>query len=113
MYRETIEHPIAIPEDIKEHLDLQSGGRPRADPTASSLPAGSRACSRSSGAFPPPNLSSHLSATNSWERGTAQRLLWERQDATAVAPARELARSGKTPLARVHAADGPRRTQAR
>ncbi len=25
MYRETIEHPFSIPEDIKRHLDLESG----------------------------------------------------------------------------------------
>ncbi len=102
MYRETIEHPIAIPDDIKEHLDLQSGDdrgriyrlvapgwKPRPFPKLSGLSS--------------VELVSHLGASNSWERETAQRLLWERQDMAAVAPARELARTGKTPLARVHA----------
>jgi putative heme-binding domain-containing protein len=102
MYRETIEHPISIPEDIKAFLDLSSGDdrgriyrlvapgwKPRPFPKL--------------GALASAELVPHLGATNSWERETAQRLLWERQDKSVVEAVRTMARSGKTPLGRVHA----------
>ncbi|WP_397568271.1 PVC-type heme-binding CxxCH protein [Schlesneria sp. T3-172] len=83
MYRETIEHPWSIPDDIKARLDLESGrdrGRiyrltpPNFKPT------------------PPPRLGQATTAElvaslenpNSWWRETAHRLLYERQDPAAV-----------------------------
>jgi putative membrane-bound dehydrogenase-like protein len=83
MYRETIEHPWSIPDDIKSHLDLESGrdrGRIyRLTPPNFRPP-------------PKPNLSqattaelvAHLANPNSWWRDTAQRLLIERHDPAAV-----------------------------
>lgn len=83
MYRETIEHPWSIPDDIKESLDLQSGrDRGRiyrlAPPGFSSTP------------FPVPGrmstaeLVSLLRHRRAWCRETAHRLLFERQDPAAV-----------------------------
>lgn len=52
----------------------------------------------------PQQLVRHLLAANSWWRDTAQRLLVERGDVSAVAPLRDLARTENSPaLARLHA----------
>src|SRR5581483_12495491 len=40
---------------------------------------------------------------NAWWRETAQRLLYQRQDRSAVAPLRRLAQESQSPLARMHA----------
>lgn len=102
MYRETIEHPWSIPDDILKRLDLLKGrerGRLyRLSPPGFKVPK-------------PPRLSKagtlELVATlenpNAWWRETAQRLLFERQDAQAVAPLRALAEKSASPLARLHA----------
>lgn len=102
MYRETIEHPWSIPDDIKARVDLESGndrGRiyrlapPNFQPTK------------------PPRLgdatTAELVATlenpNSWWRETAHRLIYERQDSAAVEPLRALLRMSDFPQARLHA----------
>jgi putative membrane-bound dehydrogenase-like protein len=102
MYREVVEHPWSIPEDIKNQLDLTSGqdrGRVwRLAPPGFKPP-------------PPPRLgqatTAELVATlenpNAWWRETAQRLLYQRQDKSAVEPLRKLTRESKSPLARMHA----------
>ena len=85
MHREVIEHPWSIPDEIKQHIDLNSGSdmgriyrivpergierkgqRPRLD----MAPTG--------------DLVKMLSHTNGWHRDTAQRLLYERQDKAAL-----------------------------
>lgn len=103
MYRETIEHPWSIPDDIKQHLDLESGrdrGRiyrleygdqPKSTPTprlgeASTL-----------------ELVQHLEHPDCWWRETAHRLLFERQDPAAVDPLLQLVQSSPSAQARVHA----------
>lgn len=102
MYRETIEHPWSIPDDIKRMLDLQSGrelGR-----IYRLAPQGFRY-------EPPPDLGAASTAElvealahrDSWRRETAHRLLYERQDGAAAAPLRELLRSHVWPVARLHA----------
>src|SRR5262249_37060408 len=102
MYRQTIQAPIGIPEEILKHLDLYAGndmGRIyRVVPEGFKQPA-------------PPRLSlaslEELVATlehpNGWHRDTAARLLYERNDrAAAPALARLLAES-KSSLGRLHA----------
>lgn len=102
MYRETIEHPASIPDDIKAFLHLESGfdkGRIY------------RLVSPNMQRITPPKLGSksavelvaELESLNSWNRETAQRLIWERQDKTAVEPLRKLVQSSSEPLARLHA----------
>lgn len=102
MYRETIEHPWSIPEDIKAALDLESGrdrGRlwrlsppnfqwqkPKYLATASTL-----------------ELVAQLENRNAWHRETAHRLIFERQDAAAVEPLRDLLKMSSEPLVRLHA----------
>jgi putative membrane-bound dehydrogenase-like protein len=102
MYREHIEHPWSIPDDIKAQLDLRSGSdRGRIYRLA---PPGFRA-------RPAPKLSEATTAElialldhpNAWHRDTAHRLLFERQDQAALEPLRALLRMAKTPLGRLHA----------
>src|SRR5262249_23762591 len=102
MYRETIEHPWSIPDDIKKFLDLESG-RDRGRIYRLSPPG-----------FVPPKpprlgrastleLVSQLENANAWWRETAQRLLCGRRDPAAVEPLRQLLHSSQMPSARLHA----------
>jgi putative membrane-bound dehydrogenase-like protein len=102
MYRETIEHPWSLPPQIKQYLDLNSGNdrgriyrlapdkfKPRRPPRFSD--AGTA------------NLVAALEHPNGWHRETASRLLFERQDKSAVAPLGTLLEKSQFPLARMHA----------
>lgn len=102
MYRENIEHPWSIPDDIHAAVDLESGrdrGRIwRLTPPYFKAPKPPRLGQATSA-----QLVATLENSNSWWRETAQRLLFERQD-LAVAPAlHKLAKNGRTPQARLHA----------
>ncbi|HET6878615.1 MAG TPA: PVC-type heme-binding CxxCH protein, partial [Pirellulales bacterium] len=102
MYRETIEHPWSIPDDIKAQLDLESGrdrGRIyRLAPDGFHVP-------------PPPRLGqatdrelvAQLENPNCWWRETAHRLLFERQSQHAVPPLQTMLAESENPLARLHA----------
>lgn len=118
MYREVIEHPWSIPDDIHSAVDLLRGrdkGRlwrlaPKggatvsvareADGQAGSLPHLPRPAPQLSSA-PTSDLVALLDHPNAWHRETAQRLLFERQDQTAIEPLREMVKSGKTPQGRI------------
>ena len=102
MYRETIEHPKSLPPEIKQHLDLTSG-RDRGRLY--------RLIPESYEYRPTPKLSTATSAElvallahpNSWHRETASRLLFERQDSTAIPLLKALLRESDQPLGRLHA----------
>ena len=102
MYRETIEHPWSIPDDIHAQLDLESGrerGRIyRLAPPGFKAPRLPRL-----GRAPTEELVATLANPSSWWRETAQRLLFERQDTAAVAPLRALVADSPSELARLHA----------
>lgn len=102
MYREVVEHPWSIPDDIKSHLDLASGrdrGRIwRLTPPNFQRPDPPRLGKATTG-----ELVSALENPNSWWRETAQRLLYQRQDKGGVGPLRTLSRESRSPLARMHA----------
>jgi putative membrane-bound dehydrogenase-like protein len=102
-YREVIETPLSLPDDIKKKLNLQTRGRGRIwriVPESYRRDARARpALSRATAA----ELVRRLADDNAWWRMTAQRLLVERQDQTAVPALRELARKAATGQARVHA----------
>jgi putative membrane-bound dehydrogenase-like protein len=95
MYRETIEHPWSIPDDIKGRLDLESGrdrGRIyRLTPPNFTPMARPRPGNASTG-----ELVAILEDPNSWWRDTAHRLIYERQDSSAVPLLRELLRKPVT-----------------
>ncbi len=104
MYREVIEHPWSLPEEIKKHLDLNSGndrGRIyRVVPTGTPWKRrGTVALGKATTA----ELVATLAHPNGWHRDTAARLLWERQDKAAVPLLASLVRDSAAPLARHHA----------
>ena len=102
VYRETIEHPFSIPEDIKKHLDLQSGDdKGRIYRFVS--PNMKRITPPKLGGKTAVELVAELESLNSWNRETAQRLIWERQDKSAVEPLIKLVQSSLEPLGRLHA----------
>lgn len=101
MSREVIE-AIHIPLDVVAQLDLTSGRdrgriyrlappgfRPKAPPQLGELTAA--------------ELVARLESKNGWTRDTAQRLLYQRQDKTAIEPSRRLLRKASLPQARLHA----------
>jgi putative membrane-bound dehydrogenase-like protein len=102
MYRETIEHPYSIPDDIKSHLDLQSGddrGR-----IYRLLPTGNnRLTFPKLGGLGTLDLVRQLESDNAWNRETAQRLLVERHDVAATSALERMAGDSSIPLARLHA----------
>ncbi len=87
-YREAIETPLSLPEDIKAQLNLESRGRGRIwriapkDFTVGKMP--------DLGGLMGKDLAAELVSANPWRRLTAQRLLVERQDKDAVGRVREL-----------------------
>jgi putative membrane-bound dehydrogenase-like protein len=102
MYRETIEHPWSIPDDIHAKLDLESGrdrGRIyRLAPPGFRAPKPPRLGSASTA-----ELVAALANPNGWWRDTAQRLLVERQDSAAAPALRALLNGSPVELARLHA----------
>ncbi|PYV15810.1 MAG: hypothetical protein DMG07_08960 [Acidobacteria bacterium] len=101
MYRFLIEAAEFMSPDIAKHLDFSAGfdkGRLyRIVPKGFEQPK-------------PPRLSKVATADlvplldhpNGWHRDTASRLLYQRQDRTAVLPLRKLAAGAKSPLGRMH-----------
>jgi len=89
-YRETIEHPASLPESIKKHLDLTSG-RDRGR-IYRIVPDGfqHRKAPRLGDATTA-ELVGSLAHPNAWHHETAARLLYERQDKTAVPLLNEMA----------------------
>lgn len=105
MYREVIEHPWSIPDELKKHLDLNSGhdrGRIwRIAPAGWRQPKDDLRCGRLAGAGTP-ELVRLLEHPNGWHRDTAQRMLYERRDPAAI-PLLEQVASGGRAMPRLHA----------
>ena len=83
-----------------------------ARPAASNVPGGTAAATtgpaprvapRDLAKIPTSQLVAYLEHPNAWQRETAARLLFERQDAAAVEPLRRVALDGRLPAARVQA----------
>ena len=104
MYRQVIEHPWSIPDEIKLHLDLNRGndrGRIyRIVPDAGVERIGQRV---NLADMSTPELVKTLGHSNGWHRDTAQRLLYERQDKGAMNALEEVVRTSSNPLATLHA----------
>jgi putative membrane-bound dehydrogenase-like protein len=106
MYRETIEHPWSIPDDIKKMVDLESGrdkGRIyRLIPPV--YQAGYPILKKPSlGSASIQELVKQLENPNSWWRETAHRLIFERQDKNAVPYLKDLIKSSHSDVGRLHA----------
>ncbi|MBW3541894.1 MAG: c-type cytochrome [Planctomycetes bacterium] len=102
MYRETIEHPVSIPEDIKAHLDLESGDD-RGRIYRIAPPDWKQSAPPKLGPMSSAELVAQLESPNSWSHETAQRLLWERQDRSVARALEQLVHTSSSPLARLHA----------
>lgn len=100
MYRETIEHPFSIPEDIKAKLDLESG-TDRGRVYRLTPPGGAKTDWKRPAECSTEELVALLASTNGWHRETAQRLLLERRDPTSHGPLRQMARRKDEPLAQM------------
>ena len=104
MYREIIEHPWSIPEEIKQHLDLNSGNdRGRIYRIVPADPAWQRRPLPALGRATTAALVATLAHPNGWHRDTASRLLYERQDKSAAPALAALVRESPSPFARHHA----------
>jgi putative membrane-bound dehydrogenase-like protein len=100
-YREAIETPLSLPEDIKQSLNLESRGRGR---LWRIVPEGTGPAPKPAlRQAPTGELVRYLDHANIWWRLTAQRLLIERQDKNAVGPLGKLAREAARPVGRAHA----------
>ena len=102
MYRETIEHPYSVPEDIKKFLRLESGDD-RGRIYRLVPPKWKRPEPVKLSAAGPGDLVRALESDNGWTRQTAHRLLWERGDRPTVPLLVETVRRSEQPLARAHA----------
>src|SRR6266446_2826846 len=102
MYRENIEHPWSIPDDIHAAVDLESG-RERGRIWRLTPPNFKPRKPPRLGHATTVELVAALENPNSWWRETAQRLLFERQDKSAVSALRKMVKRGQTPRARLHA----------
>jgi putative membrane-bound dehydrogenase-like protein len=100
-YREVIETPLSLPDDIKANLNIESRQRGR---IWRIVPEGAgRLRKPALGRESAEQLVEHLKDPNPWWRLTAQRLLVERRDRRAVPALRKLAREAMLPQARAHA----------
>lgn len=103
MYREVIEHPWSIPDEIKKFIDLNNGNnrgriyRIVPDKGAERIGQKVNLAGASTG-----ELVKTLGHQNGWHRDTAQRLLYERKDKAAV-PLLEKVLLGGNTLAKLHA----------
>lgn len=102
VYREVIEHPLSLPPEIKKHLDLTSG-RDRGR-IYRIVPNGfqHRKTPKLRDA-PTAELVGLLEHDNAWHRETAARLIFERQDDSAVPLLHRLAQESESPVGRMHA----------
>jgi putative membrane-bound dehydrogenase-like protein len=100
-YREVVEHPASLPPEIKKYLNLNSRGRGR---IYRIVPDGFKQRPLPQlGKASTAELVATLGHRNGWHRNTAARLLWQRQDRTAVKLLEKLAETATLPEGRMHA----------
>ena len=103
-YRKVIEHPEWTSREVYEARDIYDGNKLgriyRVTPSDGQMPPIPKLkLSQSSDE----ELAGYLEKPNIWWRRTAQRLLMDRKNEKAVEPLKQMAASGKSPLARLHA----------
>ena len=102
MYREVIEDPSAIPEDILEYIDYYSG-QDRGRIYRIVYRGWERGQAESLAGKTADELADALEHPNGWHRETAHRLLFERQHREISGRLKALAASSPSPSARLHA----------
>ena len=104
MYREVIEHPWSIPDEIKKHLDLNNGNERgriyRIEPDRADW---QRRASVDLSKASTADIVKTLEHPNGWHRDTAARLLYERQDKSAIPLLEKLVGESRSALAKLHA----------
>ncbi len=104
MYREYIETPESIPEEIKKGLNFWSGDdKGRIYRIKSKQPRKQRPLTVQLGKMTSAELVKLLEETNGWHRETAHRLLLERQDKSVAPLLTAMAVESKSPQARLNA----------
>jgi len=102
-YRQHIETPVSIPDDLKAEMDFMAGSEMgriyRLMPEKATYQRVEVDLKNATG----PQLVDYLSHKNGWYRSTAQRLLLERQDKSAVPALISLFSNSKDARARLHA----------
>ncbi len=104
IYRAVIEHPQFMPVELKTRSDLNDGidrGRIyRIVPKQSKIDKNTYIALKDA---TPESLIKALASKNSWQRETAARLIFEKQDQTLQPQLEQLLSQGKTELARIQA----------
>ncbi len=104
IYREFIETPASIPEEIKKNMDFYAGANMgRIWRIASNHPLRQGNLRPQLGKASTAELVQLLASTNGWHQTTAQRLLVDRQDHSAVPLLEEMAAKNANPVARARA----------
>jgi putative membrane-bound dehydrogenase-like protein len=103
-YRQIIEGPAFIPEEIRKKLNFLNGDTMgRIYRIVSNHPLRRGDLKPNLGSLSSADLAKQLANPNGWHRSTAHRLLLERQDQSAVPALRAMAANGPSPEGRVHA----------
>jgi len=103
MYRKTIEHPQYLPGDVRKHTDFDSGkGMGRIYRVVADT-MNARATKINLTKASPKALCAELNNPNAWWRETAQRLLIERREKSAIPFLKQMAGYSRTAIARLHA----------
>lgn len=104
IYRQVIETPESIPEEIRKKIDFYNGDTMgRIYRIVPNHPLRQDSLKVNLGALSSADLVKQLANSNGWNRWTAERLLLERQDRSAVPDLKAMAASGPSPEGRVHA----------
>ena len=103
-YRQVIEGPAFIPEEIRKKLDFLNGDTMgRIYRIVSNHPLRRGDLKPNLGSLSSADLAKLLANPNGWHRWTAHRLLLERQDRSAVPELKAMAANGPSPESRSHA----------
>lgn len=104
MYREVIEHPWSIPDEIKKHVDLNNGNnRGRIYRIVPDKADWKRRANVDLSKASTDVLVQTLGHENGWHRDTAARLLHERNDKAAVPLLEKMVGDSESALGRLHA----------
>jgi putative membrane-bound dehydrogenase-like protein len=104
MYREVIETPLSIPDELKKSINFYSGDTlGRIWRIVPNQPARKRDLRPNLGAASTSQLVKELENTNGWHSSTAHRLLIERQDRAAVPLLKDIAQNSASAQARLRA----------